>query len=73
MRTYDNTANVYCPFIDDVATGATLSRNIVYGGDVPVIVRTREGGVWLPFEVANTIDSGGMTQAAILTPDTIAT
>jgi len=73
VRTYDNTANVYCPFIDDVATGTTLSRDIVYGGDVPVVVRTREGGVWLPFEVENTIDSGGMTQAAILTADTIAT
>lgn len=73
VRTYDNTANVYCPFIDDVATGTTLSRDIVYGGDVPVVVRTRLGGTWLPFEVENTIDSGGMTQAAILTADTIAT
>lgn len=74
VRTYDNTADVYCPFIDDkITSGTSKARSIVYSADVPVVVRARDGGTYLPFEVENTIDTGGMSQAAILNPDTIAT
>ncbi len=70
----------YIPILDVVTSGAdpqnVSSANLVYLTDLPVLVRVRNGGSAdpiQPFEIENTIDSGGLTQAAIRTPDTIAT
>lgn len=70
----------YIPILDVIATGGNpvtmSSANFVYLTDIPVLVRVRNGGSVdpiQPFEIENTIDSSGLTQAAIRTPDTIAT
>jgi hypothetical protein len=70
----------YIPLLDIIATGGNpvtmASANFVYLTDIPVIVRVRNGGSVdpiQPFEIENTVGSGGLVQAAIRTPDTIAT
>jgi len=70
----------YIPILDVVSTGGDpvtmSSANLVYLTDIPVLVRVRNGGSVdpiQPFEIEQTIDSGGLVQAAIRTPDTIAT
>ena len=70
----------YIPILDVIATGGdpvnVASANLVYLTDLPVLVRVRNGGSAdpiQPFEIENTIDTTGLTQAAIRTPDTIAT
>jgi hypothetical protein len=70
----------YIPILDVIATGGNpvtvASANLVYLTDIPVLIRVRNGGSVdpiQPFEIENTVDSGGLVQAAIRTPDTIAT
>ena len=70
----------YIPILDVVAVGGDpvtmSSANLVYLTDIPVLVRVRNGGSVdpiQPFEIEQTIDSSGLVQAAIRTPDTIAT
>jgi len=70
----------YIPILDVIATGGDpvnmSSANLVYLADIPVLIRVRNGGSVdpiQPFEIENTIDTGGLSQAAIRTPDTIAT
>lgn len=70
----------YIPLLDTIATGGNpvtmASANFVYLTDIPVIIRVRNGGSVdpiQPFEIENTVGSGGLVQAAIRTPDTIAT
>lgn len=79
---YDlNTADTaYIPIIDVVSSGGNpvnvSSANLVYLADIPVLIRVRNGGSAdpiQPFEIENTIINTGLTQAAIRTPDTIAT
>lgn len=74
VRAYNGSDTVYVPFLDEKRTSAgTSSSTIVYGADIDVLVRVRQGGVILPFEAPNTITNTGMSQAAIRTTDTIAT
>jgi hypothetical protein len=70
----------YVPILDVIATGGdpvnVSSANLVYLADIPVLIRVRNGGSVdpiLPFEIENTVDTGGLSQAAIRTSDTIAT
>ncbi len=70
----------YIPILDVVSGGGdpvnVSSANLVYLTDIPVLVRVRNGGSAdpiQPFEIENTINNTGLTQAAIRTPDTIAT
>jgi len=70
----------YIPILDVIASGGDpvtiSSANLVYLTDIPVLIRVRNGGSVdpiQPFEIENTISSGGLIQAAIRTPDTIAT
>jgi len=70
----------YVPILDTIAAGGDpvdqSSANLVYLADIPVLVRVRNGGSVdpiQPFEIENTIDTGGLSQAAIRTSDTIAT
>jgi hypothetical protein len=70
----------YIPLLDIIASGGNpvtvASANFVYLTDIPVLVRCRNGGSVdpiQPFQIENTVGSGGLVQAAIRTPDTIAT
>jgi len=72
VRTYDGTANVYVPFLDDKATATEVTTTIVQTTGIDVVVRVRQGRVILPFQTGNSIGSTGMSQAAIRTLDTIA-
>lgn len=70
---------VYVPIIDSYettgsdGTPGSESVNVTYLADVPVLVRTRQAGLILPFETTSTITSGGMTISVIRTADTIFT
>lgn len=73
IQSYDNTDDVYIPFLDEKSTGTSVSTTIIQTSDIDVIVRVRQGRVILPFQVGGTIGSNGLSQAAIRTLDTIAT
>jgi len=62
----------YVPFIDETVTAIAVGKTIIYTTDIPVLVRVRKKGI-IPFEIGTTIQSAGMTQAAIRTTDTIVT
>jgi hypothetical protein len=66
------TDKAYVPFIDAQAVGTSVSVTVIYVADRTVLIRVRKKFI-LPFETPNTVTSTGMTQAAIRTPDTIAT
>ena len=72
VRTYDGTANVYVPFLDDKSTTTEVSTTVIQTVSIDVVVRVRQGRVILPFQTGNSIGTGGMSQAAIRTLDTIA-
>lgn len=70
---------VYFPFIDDVASGTTLTATIKYVADTDLIARARfssadiGGQRILPFELRNvTLTDADLTVTAIRTDDTIA-
>jgi len=70
---------IYFPFIDDVATGTTISKNIKYVGDTNCIARARfsdpdVGGTRiLPYVQKNiTVADSDLTVTAIRTTDSIA-
>ena len=76
----DAADTAYIPILDVVSGGGdpvnVSSANLVYLTDIPVLVRVRNGGSAdpiQPFEIENNIGAAGLTQAAIRTPDTIAT
>lgn len=62
--------DVYVPLIEQQASGSSVSVNIVYVSDIPLLARVRKKGI-LPFEVEGTFGSGGATLTAIRTTDTI--
>ncbi len=72
IQTYDNTDNIYIPFLDDKAVATSVSTTIIQTTDIDVVVRVRQGRVILPFQVGGTIGSSGISQAAIRALDTIA-
>ena len=70
---------VYFPFIDDVASGTSLSKNVKYVHDTDLIARARfsdpdiGGQRILPFELKSvTLTDADLTVTAIRTDDTIA-
>lgn len=76
----DGSDDAYIPILDVVSSGGdpvnVSSANLVYLADIPVVIRVRNGGSAdpiQPFEIENTILTSGLSQAAIRTPDTIAT
>ena len=76
----DGADTAYIPLLDTVVSGGSsvtaASANLVYSADIPVLIRVRNGGSTdpiQPFEIENTLTSTGLSQAAIRTPDTIAT
>lgn len=63
----------YVPYIDNEATGTSISSQVIYASDRYVVVRVRRYATTaiLPFETTGTITSGGYSVASIRTDDTI--
>jgi hypothetical protein len=62
---------VYVPLVDEVMTGAgSASNTLIYNADIPVTVRVRQKGI-KPFTQITTVDSGGLSTAAIRNPDEV--
>ncbi|RLB64979.1 MAG: hypothetical protein DRH04_10955, partial [Deltaproteobacteria bacterium] len=53
---YSEGTYVFVPIIDTVATSSSVSNQLIYSSDIPVIVRVRQKG-YIPFEVESTISS----------------
>jgi hypothetical protein len=63
------------PYIDNEATGTSISSQVIYASDRYVVVRVRRYATTaiLPFETTGQITSGGYSVASIRTEDTIVT
>ncbi len=78
VRTYDATDTMYIPWLDDKATGTSLSTTMIQSATIEVKVIVRQGpgqaadDKILPFEAPNQIGINGMSQAAQRTPDPVA-
>jgi hypothetical protein len=78
VRTYDGTDTIYVPFLDDRATGTSMSTTMVQSATIEVSVRVRQGpgqaadDKILPFQAGNQIVATGLTQVAQRTVDSIA-
>lgn len=55
-------------FIEEEATGASVSNNIQYIGDVDCVTRARKKG-FVPFIAASVFGSTGLSQGVVQTPD----
>ena len=62
--------NVYVPLIESQAASTSVSTNIIYVSNIPLLARVRKKGI-LPFEVEGTFSSTGASLTAIRTTDTI--
>ncbi len=60
----------YVPYIEEEATGSTVSKSITYVTDRYVVVVVRKKGI-IPFIQKKQITSSGMTASAIRTTDSI--
>jgi hypothetical protein len=69
-RSYSAGEPAYVPIVDIQASGTEVSNTLIYGSDIPVLVRVRRYGI-LPFEVESDVTNTGLTVAAIRTTDTI--
>jgi len=74
---YSNGDSVYIPYIDQTATSDTVEQSVIYSTDRKVLTRVRRyngaGDSIIPFEVAGTVGTAGLTVPAIRTADTIVT
>ena len=74
VTTYANTDKLYVPVIDSyIASGTSVSNNLVYSANIPVLVRVRQYKNILPFEQTTTVGGTGLSVSTIRTNDTIAT
>lgn len=67
---YDGTDTAYVPFIDETASGTSVSKTVLYNSSRDVLIRVRKKGI-LPFETSGTVTSSGLSVAAIRTTDSI--
>ncbi len=71
VAVFDYTGSVVgSAIIDEAAAGTVSQTTLIYSADIPVLVRVRRYGI-LPFEVASTITSTGLSVAAIRTIDNV--
>ena len=63
-------AALYQPYIDGVASGATMSKSLVYAADFDILAKVRKKGI-IPFENSGTVTNAGASISAIRTTDTI--
>lgn len=66
-----NSANVFISYIDDAASGATMTFTSVYAADRTLFIRVRDGGGTpiKTFETTGTLGSSGGSTTAIRTSD----
>ncbi|MFC1654032.1 hypothetical protein ACFL1M_04260, partial [Patescibacteria group bacterium] len=70
-RDYDSTDDTaYVPYIDEEATGSSVSESITYVADTYVLTRVRITGM-LPFKVKGQVTNSGLTVTTIRTSDSI--
>ncbi len=67
---YDSGNDAYVPLIQEQSTSTSVSQNLIYAADIPLLGRVRIRGI-LPFEVEGTFTATGATITAIRTSDTI--
>ena len=67
---YGATDTAYVPYIDEQATGTTISKSVTYVSDRYVLTRARVKGI-LPFNITGQVTSAGYSTTAIRTTDTI--
>jgi hypothetical protein len=67
---YGASDTAYVPYIDEQATGTSISKSVTYVTDRYVLTRVRIKGI-VPFNVKGQITSSGYTATAIRTADTI--
>lgn len=63
-------AALYQPYIDDTASGTSMSKSLVYASDFDIIARVRKKGI-VPFENTATVTNAGASVSAIRATDTI--
>lgn len=74
IENYTTSDKVYVPVIDSfVSSGSSLSNNLIYSADIPVLVRVRQYKSILPFEQSTTVGSTGLSVSTIRSADSIAT
>jgi hypothetical protein len=69
---YTTSDTAYVPYIDEQASGASVSKSVIYVSDRTVMIRVRIKGI-IPFETTGTYGSTGLSVAAIRTTDSIVT
>ena len=69
---YTTSDTVYVPYIDEQASGTSVSKSVIYVSDRTVMIRVRIKGI-IPFETTGTYGSTGISVAAIRTTDSIVT
>lgn len=67
---YDTDDTTYVPFLDEVATGTSVSTAVIYTSDRYVTTRVRRKG-YLPFVTKGQITTSGISVTAVKTTDTI--
>jgi hypothetical protein len=68
---YDSSDRAYVPYIDEQASGTSISKSVTYVTDRTVSARVRVSGI-IPFTTFGSLTSNGYTTTAIRTEDTIA-
>lgn len=67
---YTSNDTIYVPFIDEQATGTSVSVTVIYTANRDILTRVRKKGI-IPFEIEGDFISTGYTVAAIRTTDAI--
>lgn len=67
---YDGTDTAYVGYIDDTASGTSMSTSVQYVTERPITVRVRKKGIQ-PFITTGSLNSGGYTVDAIRISDSI--
>jgi hypothetical protein len=60
----------YVPYIDEQATGASVSESVQYDADRSIVTRVRITGI-VPYSITGTLDNTGYSATAIRNPDDI--
>lgn len=72
-RTYDGSDKAYVGYIDEAASGASITKTVQYVSDRDVVVRVRNsapgGNQIVPYEVSAQITSSGLAVPASRSPD----
>jgi len=71
-QAYDTDDTAYVPYIDEEASGTSISKSVTYFSNRYVTTRVRKKGI-IPFIIKGQIISSGLTVSAIRTEDSIAT